>query len=261
MAENTKPRCFVIGPIGEVGSPIRVDADDFMQYIVTPTVTKSEFGYEPIRADSLNEPGRITSQIIKLLFEADLVIADLTTNNANVYYELCLRHALGKPVIHMAVEGTQLSFDIRDNRTIFYTMHSRAAEVARNELEQQIRHVRRDGYKATNPILETVGIIGFERSSVPEEQAIGRLMAKVSQMDDSLRSIQQALSQNDLFRRTVENTPPGTLAALGHTYFPPGLGEAAGQAEVARKNLAALLRGAEPAINAMDALKIKTKKQ
>jgi hypothetical protein len=119
-------KCFVIGPIGEAGTAIRADADDFMKYIVTPVVTSKEFGYEPpIRADNLNDPGRITSQIIKLLIDADLVIADLTGNNANVFYELSLRHAIGKPVVHMALEGTRLSFDVRDNRTIFYTMHSR----------------------------------------------------------------------------------------------------------------------------------------
>src|ERR1700720_423457 len=96
--------CFVIGPIGDVGSKIRQDADDFMNYIVTPCPALAEFDYAPpVRADQLNEPRRITSQVIKLLVEADLVIADLTGNNPNVYYELSLRHALGNLVIHMAV--------------------------------------------------------------------------------------------------------------------------------------------------------------
>ena len=76
-------QCFVIGPIGPDGSSIRTAADDFMEFIVRPVVTSTEFGYTPIRADGLNEPGRITSQIIRLLLEADLVIADLTGNNAN----------------------------------------------------------------------------------------------------------------------------------------------------------------------------------
>jgi hypothetical protein len=55
-------KCFVIGPIGEIGTTIRADADDFMNYIVAPVVADPEFDYEkPIRADGLNEPGRITS--------------------------------------------------------------------------------------------------------------------------------------------------------------------------------------------------------
>jgi hypothetical protein len=108
-------KCFVIGPIGEAGSEIRAAADDFMKYIVLPVVSKKGCEYDaPIRADSMNEPGRITSQIIKLLMDADLVIADLTGNNPNVYYELCLRHALGKPVIHMASDGTKLWHPIQN---------------------------------------------------------------------------------------------------------------------------------------------------
>ncbi len=193
MSEKFK-KCFVIGPIGEADSTIRADADDFMKYIVTPIVTLPEFGYDPpIRADSLNEPGRITSQIVALLMEADLVIADLTTNNANVYYELSLRHAIGKPVIHMAASGTNLSFDVRDNRTIFYTMHSRVAEGARTELENQIRHVQQTGYKPMNPILETVGIVNLERSAVPEEKALGQLMAMMSQLAADVQQVQSSI--------------------------------------------------------------------
>jgi hypothetical protein len=192
-------KCFVIGPIGEAGGAIRAAADDFMTYIVTPVVTHKDFGYDaPIRADSLNEPGRITSQIIKLLMDADLVIADLTGNNPNVYYELCLRHALGKPVIHMALDGTTLSFDVRDNRTIFYTMHSRTAESARAELDKQIRHIRAAGYKAMNPILETVGIVNLERSTVPEQAALGQLMGMVERLGGDIQEMQHSIRMNSI---------------------------------------------------------------
>lgn len=210
MSEKSK-KCFVIGPIGEADSTVRSDADDFMKYIVTPIVTLPEFGYDPpIRADSLNEPGRITSQIVALLMEADLVIADLTTNNANVYYELSLRHAIGKPVIHMAASGTNLSFDVRDNRTIFYTMHSRVAEGARVELESQIRHVQQAGYKPMNPILETVGIVNLERSAVPEEKALGQLMAMMSQLAADVQQVQSSV-------RTAEIRALNLAANSGHS--------------------------------------------
>ncbi len=141
--------CFIIGPIGEPGGDVRQAADDFMQYIVNACPALKELDYsDPIRADQLNEPGRITSQVIKLLIEADLVIADLTNNNPNVYYELSLRHAIGKPVIHMVEAGTILSFDVRDNRTIAYTMHARVAEGASAELARQIHRVHSAGLSA-----------------------------------------------------------------------------------------------------------------
>jgi len=83
----SKRTCFVIGPIGDAGSPVRAAADDLFNYIIAPTVGQFDYG-APIRADMLGEPGRITSQIVRLLHDAEVVIADLTGNNANVYYEL-----------------------------------------------------------------------------------------------------------------------------------------------------------------------------
>jgi hypothetical protein len=216
--------CFVIGPIGDPGTQTRADADDFMEYIVSPCPALKEFDYEkPVRADHLNEPGRITSQIIKLLMEADLVIADLTGSNANVYYELSLRHALGKPVIHMAIEGTHLSFDVRDNRTIFYTMHSRVAEDARTALADQIRHVHQKGYKPTNPIIETAGIIRLEQSGDPQQEAIGQVMRMIEGLGEQIAAVQtqQRYPNLSLLRYAGLSTPnpPATgifgLAGLG----------------------------------------------
>lgn len=210
--------CFVIGPIGEPGSPIRAEADDFMKYIVSPCPALEECGYgEPVRADQLSEPGRITSQIIKLLLDADLVIADLTANNANVYYELSLRHAIGKPAIHMAIDGTPLSFDVRDNRTIFFAMHSRFAERAREELANQIRRVHEKGYKATNPITETAEIIKLEQSTDPDKNALGVLMAMVAGLSNDVKSLQTSLRDvREVQYQQAANTNPlnlvGTLS-------------------------------------------------
>lgn len=174
--------CFVISPIGDREGGIRRAADDFMEYIVDPCI--KGLGFDPAqRSDHLPEPGSITSQIIKLLIEADLVIADLTGANSNVYYELSLRHAIGKPAIHMALENTKLSFDIADNRTIFYTMHARHVEQVKADLGKQIIHVQDSNYKARNPIVDAVGLIKLEGSAEPAQ----RLMATVLQAMETIQ--------------------------------------------------------------------------
>lgn len=234
--------CFVIGPIGDPGSQIRAASDDFMKYVVTPCVALKEFDYgSPIRADSLNEPGRITTQVIKLLMEADLVVADLSTNNANVYYELSLRHALGKPAIHMAESGTVLSFDVRDNRTIFYTMHSRAAEEARDELARQIRRIHADGFKATNPIIETIGIVNLEHSADPEQNALGQVLRRVETLDSDIKelfSVVQAIRVEQEARRVI--VTPGANNLSGMTYFSPTI--LTGRRGVGKPTLSPLVR-------------------
>lgn len=188
----------MIGPIGASGSDERALADDLMRYIIEPCPALTELGYDPpVRADQLSEPGRITSQIIKLILSADLVISDLTGNNANVYYELSLRHALGKPVIHMSLDKAEnVSFDIRDNRTIFSSMHARSVEAAVKELDAQVRKIHQPGYRPANPILETLGIVALEKQDGGEGaalaavlQAIERLQGDVSDLHTAVDSI------------------------------------------------------------------------
>jgi hypothetical protein len=143
------------------------------------------------------------------------VIADLTENNPNVYYELCLRHAVGEPVIHMAHDGTLLSFDVRDNRTIFYTMHARSVDVAKGELADQIRKVSARAYKAANPNVETVGIIGLERSTDPDQKALGQVMEMVQHLGDEIKAIGSTIGQAEIERDEY----PATYADTYH----PGL--------------------------------------
>jgi hypothetical protein len=183
-----------------------------MEYIIKPCPALAEFGYEtPIRADGLGEPGRITSQIIKLLIEADLVIADLTWNNANVYYELSLRHAIGGRAIHMALADTNVSFDLRDNRTISYTLHCRVAETARDELSKQIRRVHEAGYRPMNPILETVDIIELQRSSDPKDQVLGQLLSSFETLTSEIRSAVRSLQTDSKLTRWLPAGDPPSI--------------------------------------------------
>jgi hypothetical protein len=60
----------------------------------------------------------ITNQVIYYIVDSPLVIADLTGNNPNVYYELALRHSFKKPIIQIKEESERLAFDIVGMRTI-----------------------------------------------------------------------------------------------------------------------------------------------
>lgn len=72
------------------------------------------------RADEDSNPGMITDKLISDIYESDLVIADLSELNANVFYELGIRHAASRPAIHVAAEGTKLPFDNIGYRAITF---------------------------------------------------------------------------------------------------------------------------------------------
>jgi hypothetical protein len=142
----------------------------------------------------LPDPGRITPQIVEKLKTADLVIADITFNNPNVYYELSLRHALGKRAIHICHEGTRPSFDIVDNRTIFFTFDIAQVEAARKELDRQITRTHEQDYKVRNPIVDTIGIIQLEQSAQPVERHLAQLGRDIEQLNLEMQTIKTNLN-------------------------------------------------------------------
>jgi replicative DNA helicase Mcm len=158
--------CFIISPIGESDSEIRIRSDQVFKYIISPVVKK--FNYKPIRADHISEPGIITTQIIQHLVECPLVIADLTGKNPNVFYELAIRHVTGKPFIQMINEDEDIPFDVSMSRTIYLNINNLdKVENAKQMLEKYIKHFQEGNEVTDNPV--TIAI-DFKEMKKPGKQ-------------------------------------------------------------------------------------------
>lgn len=96
------------------------DFDNLYDNVIAPIC--EDFGYKSIRADKCYTSSPIIQDIIREIANASLVIADITMDNPNVFYELGYAHALEKPTILLADEKKRdlLPFDVRGYRTIFY---------------------------------------------------------------------------------------------------------------------------------------------
>jgi len=116
MNSGAAPRkCFLISPIGEEGSSVRTRSDLMRRLIVEASLVPEIVDHVE-RADDHTNPGEITPVIVSAILEADLVVADLTDANPNVYYELAIAHAYGKPTVHIRLTGEILPFDMKDVR-------------------------------------------------------------------------------------------------------------------------------------------------
>ena len=143
--------CFVISPIGDKGSPERSHADMVLDGIVRPAAESS--GFQVVRADELKRPGSITVQIIEHLLTADVVVAVLTGQNANVFYELAVRHSAGLPVVQLIAEGERIPFDVHDQRTIIYGTGILEGRRAEGELAAQLSEIETGHARsAVNPV-------------------------------------------------------------------------------------------------------------
>jgi tetratricopeptide (TPR) repeat protein len=118
-----EPLCFVLMPFGrKTGADGRIiDFDRVYGDLIAPAITAA--GLQPLRADQETAGGIIHKPMFERLILSPFALADLTQSNANVYYELGVRHAFrpGTTVLIVA-EGNRLPFDVQMLRTIHYRL-------------------------------------------------------------------------------------------------------------------------------------------
>ena len=173
--------CFVVSPIGEPDSETRKRADQILKHVVKPAV--GECGYTAVRADEIEKPGIITSQVIQRVVTDPLVVADLTERNPNVFYELAIRHALKKPFVQLIKKGEQIPFDVAGTRTIQVDHHDLdSVEAAKREIVAQIRVLEADPSDLETPISVSLDLQILRQSEKPEERSLADLVSVVADL-------------------------------------------------------------------------------
>ena len=104
--------CFVMMPYAEPHGA-------YYSKVYEPAIEKA--GLTPVRADTdLFGTGKIMDQIWAGINSASVLVAELTSRNPNVYYELGLAHALEKPVVLVSSNEEDVPFDLQHIRVIYY---------------------------------------------------------------------------------------------------------------------------------------------
>jgi hypothetical protein len=167
-----KKVCFFVTHIGKPDSAERKRADNIKKYILNDVLSGK---FKVVRADDLPQPGSITHQVIKLLYDADLVVADLTGANPNVVYELAIRHSFNKISIHLIDRSSEIPFDLKDERTILFDLSDPdSLNYCKEEIVKTIKEMARKRFVYHSPIFRVLGIAAAtdeEREKFLEQMA------------------------------------------------------------------------------------------
>ena len=120
-ASGVRGECFVVMPFGKKPLPdgSTYDFDKVYRVIITRAV--NEVGLKPLRADETVGSRLIHSDMFRDLRDRAIVLADLSLENPNVFYELGIRHVMSPTgTVLMCRKGTDLPFDVRLSRVVFY---------------------------------------------------------------------------------------------------------------------------------------------
>jgi hypothetical protein len=124
--------CFVLMPFDAKFQPVYEDH-------IRPTIERAGLRCE--RADEIRGVKQITSDIWERINRCRFLVAELTDQNANVFYELGLAHALGKDVIPITQSMTFVPFDIKTLRCVVYDTTARGTKKLESDLAATIDSV------------------------------------------------------------------------------------------------------------------------
>lgn len=177
--------CFVISPIGEDGSDTRRNADDVFDLLVEPAL--QPFHFSVVRADKIPGPSSITEDVIRLVQESSLCVADLTDRNPNVFYECGRRHETGKPMILIIRKGDKIPFDLAGIRTISYDLSDpRKTRDCVLQMQEYVREIEKSGFAEASSgatlttVIESLARIERKLNSIQTNQPSGATLTRPS---------------------------------------------------------------------------------
>ncbi len=173
-----KKQCFVIAPIGDEGSDVRSQSDMVLKHLVKKTLEAAPFNYSVFRADEDDKPGVITAQVIQNVMKADLVVADLTGRNPNVFYELSMCHIWQRPTVHLCRGGEKLPFDVGQLRVIFFDLRDPdSVEEVQGRIRKHVEWLEGGG-KIETPI-QFVQALETLRTGQGKDERLFDLLSKI----------------------------------------------------------------------------------
>jgi len=143
---------FVIMPFSATPAHSKQEWTDIYDNLHRPAI--EECGYTCERAKP--RTGNLISSIIENLRLSWVVLADLTDNNPNVFYELGVRHALSKRTIVVCQDSSAIPSDLRGTWTLVYATDLAGAALFKREIRRILREIEEQPERADSPVAEYI---------------------------------------------------------------------------------------------------------
>jgi hypothetical protein len=154
--------CFIIGPMNDALLNRQARLRRLADEIIRPLLQEEDWVLRVITPYDIDGVGLIMDNVIAAIDHADLVIADLTDNNPNVFYELAIAHSLGRPTIMVKEDdGSNISFDVRAFSYIRIDLTNRERSI--NSLRQPVRTIKR---QSENFAIQSNPVTNFYRNPI-----------------------------------------------------------------------------------------------
>ena len=214
-----KSRAFVLMPFAP-------EFQDIYELFIQKSL--EEAGFDVFRADDIINQNNILKDIISSIRNSDLIVADLTGANPNVYYELGIAHALNKPVVLLSQEIDEIPFDLRSYRIISYQTYFAKMNLAKSELTELGKEALTGKALFGNPVSDFTGVhspklsITTTVTSVDDETNKGELgfLDYIVSLEEGFEAIGTIVTEvGEELNRTTPKLDE-TTGKLNHQHLP-----------------------------------------
>jgi len=209
-------RLFVIMPFGQHVHPLLrskkpIDFDMIYFDFIKPIALRHS--WDVIRIDEVHAPGIISDQYLKEILHSELVLADISLPNSNVFYELGIRQAISSgSTILIAKKGSKIPFDLSSQRVFFYSYSIKSINNTFPELEKVLAN---DPIRISeNPIRSFLESLSIE---VSPKQDLAEFEKELAGRIERANSNDQLLSVWN-WTRVQSPLPPFALLTLSKRF-------------------------------------------
>lgn len=143
----------------------------------------NEAGFKPLRVDEVPGIYNINRKIVEYLYNSEVIIADLTDWNPNVFYELGVAHSIDNKTIPIIRNGQDIPFDVKTYTCVIYEQSDAGMAELKNRLAPLLLSFEHWRGHPTNPVQDYKPHDAF----VPREK-LEELQSQLRKTDEQLKN-------------------------------------------------------------------------
>lgn len=191
---------FVIMPFSSTRSATQAEWSETYEHIFKPAIEACHYTCSRAQPGT----GSLISSIIDDLRTARIVLADITDQNPNVFYELGVRHALSKRTIIVSQRGTDMPADLRGYWAVVYGRSPGEVSSFRQDVARVIREIEGDPERSDSPVSDTLERDNISVLSVIQKENTKKLTALHTELTGNIAALRGASAPYVVFASCLD---------------------------------------------------------
>lgn len=204
-------------PISDVDGYEKGHFGRVYEYLIKPACEAA--GYKVDRADDTSKTNMIIVDILQKAVKYDMAICDISSRNANVFYELGFRQAFNMKTVLIKDRKTVMPFDISSIRTLSYSETLRIDEVEKGcaEIQKALEETEKSD---SNDINSLIHLLSITKAEIPKQQEISPdtniLLNALSDLTEKVNRLSSKISENRNMENDYNELKKGDLISYIH---------------------------------------------